>query len=71
MGLRTGAAYVIYGGAAPHPDVYLIDLVATDGFAILGEATEDIFGLSVSGAGMCCLSNSSFLLANTFTFTIR
>ncbi|WP_183030036.1 cadherin domain-containing protein [Altericroceibacterium spongiae] len=58
-GTNTGAAYVLFGGAGGFgtPDatgrrvIDLSSLSASQGFAILGENTDDYLGYSVSSAG--------------------
>jgi len=52
-GLKTGVCYVVFGGPAIQKGQFLIvdALDGTNGFAIEGEAKDDILGVSVAGAG--------------------
>lgn len=46
-----GKAYVVFGGPALGASIELSDLDGTNGFAIIGEAIGDLFGLNVASAG--------------------
>jgi hypothetical protein len=49
--VATGAAYVIYGSTDRNHDLHLADMTHWEGFTMIGSASQDALGMSVSGGG--------------------
>ncbi len=47
----AGVAYIIYGDVNLTSNIYLQNITVTQGFAIIGGAFQDAFGVAVSNAG--------------------